>query len=64
MKTSRTYIDMYLYHDVLTQYLSKMISYFCFFVGWLFKVVLTDTKELNNLMTEDQYKTFLKNNEH
>lgn len=31
-----------------------------FFLGWLFKVEIKDESEITKLMTEDQYKEFLK----
>lgn len=33
-------------------------------VGWLFKVELADEQEVTGLMNEDQYKEFLKSDEH
>lgn len=33
------------------------------FLGWLFKVELSDESEVKKLMSEDQYKEFLKTQE-
>ncbi|KAH8380397.1 hypothetical protein KR009_010437 [Drosophila setifemur] len=36
-----------------------LVNSSCYEKGWLFKVHLKDPKEIESLMTEDQYKTFL-----
>lgn len=35
----------------------------CYGEGWLFEVKLEDSKELSNLMNEDQYKNYLENSD-
>lgn len=35
-----------------------------FHSGWLFKLELKDQKEIDELMTEEQYKEFLKTDQH
>ncbi|TMW54215.1 hypothetical protein DOY81_000714 [Sarcophaga bullata] len=42
----------------------SLINTSCYDEGWLFKIKLTNTAELDKLMTEDQYKEFLKSAEH
>lgn len=43
----------------------EILNIFVFFIsGWLFKMELSDMKELDNLMSEDQYTEFLKKTEH
>lgn len=37
-----------------------LINTSCYENGWLFKLKLTKLEELDNLMTEEQYETFLK----
>ncbi|KAK9871330.1 hypothetical protein WA026_011597 [Henosepilachna vigintioctopunctata] len=41
----------------------SLINSSCYEKGWLFKVELTNESEVDNLMTEDQYKKFLKAHE-
>ncbi|KAL3279758.1 hypothetical protein HHI36_017266 [Cryptolaemus montrouzieri] len=41
----------------------SLINSSCYEKGWLFKVELSDTAEVTKLMTEDQYKEFLRTNE-
>ncbi|KAH8323931.1 hypothetical protein KR067_005835 [Drosophila pandora] len=36
-----------------------LVNSSCYEKGWLFKVDLNNPKELDNLMTEEQYKSFL-----
>lgn len=38
-------------------------SIYPFVTGWLFKIELTDESEIMKLMTEDQYKEFLRTQE-
>lgn len=35
------------------------INYFCF-LGWLFKLELSSPEEISNLMNEEQYAEFIK----
>ncbi|KAH8295833.1 hypothetical protein KR018_011470 [Drosophila ironensis] len=39
-----------------------LVNSSCYEKGWLFKVDLKDPKELESLMSEEQYKTFLSSN--
>ncbi|KAK6627456.1 hypothetical protein RUM44_009933 [Polyplax serrata] len=41
-----------------------LVNKSCYTDGWLFKMELSDMKELDNLMSEDQYTEFLKKTEH
>ncbi|KAI4470964.1 glycine cleavage system h protein [Holotrichia oblita] len=40
----------------------SLINTSCYENGWLFKVELSNNDEIKGLMTEDQYKEFLKSN--
>lgn len=40
-----------------------LINSSCYVQGWLFKLELSDLEELDKLMTEEQYETFLKTDE-
>lgn len=40
----------------------SLINTSCYDKGWLFKVELSNNDEIKGLMTEDQYKEFLKSN--
>ncbi|KAK5642874.1 hypothetical protein RI129_009041 [Pyrocoelia pectoralis] len=42
----------------------SLINTSCYEKGWLFKIELTNNKELTELMNESQYKEFLKSDEH
>ncbi|XP_037810518.1 glycine cleavage system H protein, mitochondrial [Lucilia sericata] len=42
----------------------SLINTNCYDQGWLFKIKLSNTAELDKLMTEDQYNEFLKNADH
>ncbi|KAB0795460.1 hypothetical protein PPYR_10747 [Photinus pyralis] len=42
----------------------SLINTSCYDKGWLFKVELTNDKEITALMNESQYKEFLKSDEH
>lgn len=40
--------------------IADIICIFSFFPGWLFKVQLSEPKELDQLLSEKQYETFIK----
>ncbi|KAK9871329.1 hypothetical protein WA026_011596 [Henosepilachna vigintioctopunctata] len=43
--------------------LPSLINTSCYEKGWLFKIELSNESEIEKLMTEDQYKNFLKTND-
>lgn len=42
----------------------SLINTACYKEGWLFKVELSNNEEIKGLMTEEQYKEFLKTSDH
>ncbi|XP_063920543.1 glycine cleavage system H protein, mitochondrial-like [Zophobas morio] len=42
----------------------SLINASCYDKGWLFKVELSNKEELSSLMSEEQYKTFVKTQDH
>ena len=38
---------------------SKLLNNSCYYKGWLFEIQLSDKKELDKLMSADEYKYYL-----